>query len=235
FMILPQTWTLENYMEILSPNNRQIPVYYWFGNSFFVSGIHTVLAVLIFTMSGYAYAKLQFKGKNVIFLTILFLSTFPQVTNIIPLYRIMLALGWLNGPMALIVPGLAGVMNIFLIRQFLYGIPDSILESARIDGANEFTVFARFIIPMSKPIMIVVGLFCFTASWNDFLWPSIAINNIDRLTLTPGLMLARGAYGMYVGKMSAIATVAIAPMVVLYLFTQKYFVNGISLQSGVKE
>ena len=235
FLLLPKTWTLSNYTEILSTSNRQTPVYLWLRNSIVVSGVHTALAVLIFTMSGYAYAKMKFKGRDFIFLTILFMSMFPQITNIIPLFRIMLTFGWLNGPLALIVPGLAGVMNIFLIRQFMYGIPDSVLESARLDGANEFAIFTRIIIPMSKPIMIVVGLFCFTANWNDFLWPSIAINNIDRLTLTPGLQLAKGAYGIYMAKMSAFAMIAILPMALLYLLTQKYFVNGISLQSGIKE
>lgn len=235
FLLLPKTWTLDNYAEILTPGNKQLPVYNWFANSILVSGVHTVLAVLIFSMSGYAYAKMEFRGKNVIFLTMLFMSTFPQIANIIPLYKLMLTFGWLNTPLALIVPGLAGVMNIFLIRQFLYGIPNAILESARIDGANEFSIFTRFILPMSRPILIVVGLFSLTANWNDFLWPSIAINNIDRLTLTPGLQLAKGVYTVQIGKMSAIATIAIVPMILLYLCTQKYFVNGISLQSGVKE
>lgn len=235
FLLLPKTWTLKNFAEILTPGNKQLPVYNWFFNSFLVSGTHTVLAIVIFTMSAYAYAKLEFKGKNVIFLTMLFMSTFPQIANIIPLYKIMLTLGWLNTPLALIVPGLSGVMNIFLIRQFLYGIPNSILESARIDGANELSVFTRFVIPMSKPILIVVGLFVFTANWNDFLWPSIAINNIDRLTLTPGLQLAKGVYTIQIGKLSAMTTIAVIPMIILYLFTQKHFVNGISLQSGVKE
>lgn len=235
FLILPKTWTLGNYIEILTPGNKQLPVYNWFFNSFIVSGSHTILAVTIFTMSAYAYAKLQFKGKNVIFLTMLFMSTFPQIANIIPLYKLMLTLGWLNTPLALIVPGLSGVMNIFLIRQFLYGIPNSILESARIDGASEFSVFTKFVIPMSRPILIVVGLFTFTANWNDFLWPSVAINNIDRLTLTPGLQLAKGVYTIQIGRLSAMTMIAIIPMIILYLFTQKYFVNGISLQSGVKE
>ena len=140
----------------------------------------------------------------------------------------------LNKPIALIIPGLAGIYNIFLIRQFMMAIPDVILESARIDGANEFRIYRQIVLPSCKPILIAVGLFTFTGSWNDFLWPSIAINNLDRLTLTAGLQLAKGVYANKVPQMSAIATVAIVPMIVLYLFTQKYFVKGISLSSGVK-
>lgn len=234
FMFFPKTWTLSNFQEILSPGNKQLPVYRWFVNSFFVSGIHTVLAVFIFTMSAYAYAKMKFKGRDTIFFGMLFLSSFPQIVNIIPMYKLMSALGWLNSPLALIVPGLAGVFNIFLIRQFMYGIPDVLLEASRIDGAGDFKIFFSIVTPMCKPIMIAVGLFTFTANWNDFLWPSIAINNLDKLTLTAGLQLAKGVYGTKVAHMSAIAVVAIVPMIILFLITQKYFMNGISISSGVK-
>ena len=234
YLFFPKTWTLENFAYTLSPNNKQLPVYHWFFNSFLVSGVHTFLAVLIYTMSGYAYAKLRFRGRDAIFLAILFLSCFPQITNIIPLYSIMLKLGWLNTPLALIVPGLAGVFNIFLIRQFMYGIPDSFLEAAVIDGAGEFHIFTQLIVPLSKPIMIIVALFTFTANWNDFLWPSIAINNLDKLTLTAGLQLAKGVYMTKVAGMSAIAVVSMIPMVILFCATQKHFINGVSISSGVK-
>ena len=234
FMFLPKTWTLQNYKSILSFSNKQLPVFNWFFNSIIVSGSHTVAAVMIYAMSAYAYAKLEFKGRDTIFLGIMFLSSFPAITNIIPLYKIMHVFGWLNELIALIVPGLAGVLNIFLIRQFMYAIPNVILESARIDGAKEWRIFSRIVLPNCKPILIAVGLFTFTGSWNDFLWPSIAINNIDRLTLTAGLQLAKGVYGNQVARMCTIATIAIIPMIILYIFTQKYFVKGISLNSGVK-
>lgn len=234
FMFLPKTWTLSNYKEILSFSNKQLPVFNWFFNSIIVSGSQTVVAVIIYAMSAYAYSKLEFKGRDGIFLTIMFLSSFPAITNVIPLYKIMHMFGWLNDLISLIIPGLAGVLNIFLIRQFMYGIPDAILESARIDGANEWKVFTRVILPNCKAILTAVGLFTFTGSWNDFLWPSIVINNIDRLTLTAGLQLARGVYGNQVARMSTIATIAIVPMIVLYIFTQKYFIKGISINSGVK-
>ncbi len=234
FMYFPKTWTLENYKELLDPNNKQLPIYRWFINSFFISGIHTILSVIIYSMSAYAYAKLQFKGRDTIFLVLMGLSVFPAIINIIPLYKLCLVLGWLNGPLALIVPGLAGMFNIFLIRQFLYGIPDSLLEVARIDGASEWTIYFKVILPLAKPVLIAVALFSFTGNWNDFLWPSIAINNIDRLTLTAGLQLAKGAYGVKVAHMSTVAVIAIIPMAILYLFTQKYFIHGISLSSGIK-
>ena len=234
FLYLPKTWTLDNFKELLSADNKQLPIYFWFVNSIIVSGSQTLLAVLIYSMAAYAYAKMHFKGRDVLFYTIMVLCSFPAITNIIPMYKMMHMFHWLNKPIALIVPGLAGIYNIFLIRQFMMAIPDVILESARIDGANEFRIYRQIVLPSCKPILIAVGLFTFTGSWNDFLWPSIAINNLDRLTLTAGLQLAKGVYGNKVPQMSAIATVAIVPMIILYLFTQKYFVKGISLSSGVK-
>ena len=235
FLYFPKTWTLGNYRSILSPGNKQLPVYNWFFNSIIVSGFQTILALLIYSMSAYAYAKMHFRFKNGIFLTILFLSTFPGITNIIPLYKEMYLLKWLNTPLALIVPGLSSVFNIFLIRQFLASIPNSLIESAKIDGAGELTVFFKIIMPLIKPVLIVVGLFTFTGSWNDFLWPSIAINNLDRLTLTAGLQLAKGVYGNQVARVSTIACISIIPMIIMYLFTQRYFVKGISIQGSVKE
>ena len=234
FLFLPKTWTLENITALLNSGNKQLPVYYWFKNSFIVSGVQTVLAVTIYSLAAYAYAKLRFKGRDVIFLTIMFLSSFPAITNIIPLYKMMHQFHWLNQLIALIVPGLAGVYNIFLIRQFMLAIPDVVLESARIDGAGEWRIWAQIVLPTCRPILTAVGLFTFTGSWNDFLWPSIAINNVDRLTLTAGLQLAKGVYGNHVPQMCAIAAIAIVPMVILYFFTQRYFVKGISLSSGVK-
>ena len=234
FLYLPKTWTLENFTSLLSTDNKQLPIYFWFVNSVIVSGSQTILAVLIYSMAAYSYAKLHFKGRDTIFYTVMFLCSFPAITNIIPMYKMMHLFHWLNKPIALIIPGLAGIYNIFLIRQFMMAIPDVILESARIDGANEFRIYRQIVLPSCKPILIAVGLFTFTGSWNDFLWPSIAINNLDRLTLTAGLQLAKGVYGNNVPQMSSIATIAIVPMIILYLFTQKYFVKGISLSSGVK-
>lgn len=234
FLLFPQTWTLDNIAALIHPNNTQFPVVQWYINSIMVSIIHTALAVIVFASSAFAYAKLKFKGKNIIFFSLLFMSSFPPVANIVSLYRVMLGLGWLNSPVALIVPGLAGVFNIFLIRQFMYSIPNELLESAKIDGAGEFRIFAQLMMPLCKPILTVVALFSFTGVWNDFLWPSIAIKDINQLTLTAGLQLARGPFGAQIANMSSIALIAIAPMVILFLFTQRYFVKGVSLSSGVK-
>jgi multiple sugar transport system permease protein len=234
FMVLPKTWTLENFAHILDPRNVQTPVYRWFLNSAFVSITFSVLSIIIVSMSAYAFSKLNFPGKDTLFLVILFISSFPGIVNIVPLYRTMQIFHWINKPWSLIFPGLAGVFNIFLVKQFMQGIPDSLLEAAKIDGAGEIRIYGNIILPMVKPILTVIGIFSFTASWNDFLWPSIAINDIKNLTLTAGLQLARGTYETYVSKMSAISIIAIAPMIALYCCAEKLLVQGVSISAGVK-
>lgn len=235
FMVLPKTWTLENFKYILDPaRNERAPVLRWMANSAFVSFIYAGLSVLIVSMSAYAYSKLKFKGRDALFIAVLFISSFPAIVNIIPLYKTMQLLKWINTPWALIFPGLANAFNIFLVKQFMIGIPDSIMESGRIDGASELRIFFRLIMPLTKPILVVVGIFSFTTVWNDFLWPSIAINDVDKLTLTAGLQLARGTFETYVSRISAISVIAILPMIILYFIAEKWLVRGVSLSAGIK-
>jgi multiple sugar transport system permease protein len=159
---------------------------------------------------------------------------FPGVMNLIPLYFIVNSFGWVNRPIAAIVPGAAGVFNIFLVRQFLLGLPRELDEAARIDGCNDFQVFWHMILPLIRPVLTVVALFAFTGSWNDFLWPSIVFNDVNRLPLTPGLQLLQGTFQARIGLLLAGALIAIIPTLLLYLFTQKYFLQSLSLSSGVK-
>ena len=234
FLFLPKTWTLQNFIEVLDPKNVKVPIYKWFGNSVLVSAIYTLLSILIVSMSAYAFGKLKFKGRNFLFLTILFISSFPSIVNIVPLYHTMKLLKWVNTPMALIFPGLAGTFNIFLVKQFMIGVPDSIIEAGKIDGAGDIHIFFSLIFPILKPILVVVGIFSFTGIWNDFLWPSIAINDIEKLTLTAGLQLARGTYETFVSKLSAVSEVSIVPMIVLYCFAEKWMIKGVQISAGVK-
>ena len=234
FMILPKTWTLENFKMVLSTTNSRTPVYRWFANSAFVSVIYVVLSVIIVSTAAYAFSKLHWKGRDTVFLLVLFITSFPPIMSIVPMYKIMQVLHLLNTPWALIFPGLAGAFNIFLTKQFMFSISDDILDAARIDGAGEGMIFFRVVLPMMKPILAIVALFSFTAIWNDFLWPSIAINDVNNLTLTAGLQLAKGTYEQVVSKISAMAVVAIVPMIVLYCFAERWLLRGVSISSGVK-
>lgn len=228
----PIEWVLDNYIEIM--NSKTAPIFMWFKNSVFISSIHTILMLIISSLAAYAFARLDFKGRDTIFWFLMGTMMFPAVVNLIPTFKIVHIFGWINTPWAVIVPGLGGVFNIYLIRQFLLGIPKDLDEAAYIDGASFLQVYLRIIVPLSKPVLTVVALFSFTASWNDFLWPSIVMNDVEKMPLTPGLKLLQGTFDLELGPLSAGAIIAIIPPIILYLFAQKYFLKGINLSSGVK-
>ncbi|MCY7185889.1 carbohydrate ABC transporter permease, partial [Streptococcus gallolyticus] len=222
-------------VEILN-NTSTAPIVRWLWNSLFIATSHTILVVIVVSVTAYGYSRLKFKYRDQIFFTILGISMFPGVVNLIPSYKIVEGLGWVNSPMAMIVPGLAGVGNIFLTRQFMKGIPESFDESARVDGASEFVIYSRIIVPMIKPVLIVCALFSFTGSWNDFLWPVIVYNDVEKMPITAGLLLLQDIYGNYrlIGQLMGSALLAIIPTVLLFLFAQKYFVQSMNLNAGVK-
>lgn len=232
YRFTPMEWVLDNYKEILT--SKTAPIFMWFGNSVFISLTHTICMLVISSLSAFAFARLEFKGRDRIFWTLMGTMMFPAVVNLIPTFKIVDIFGWINTPWAVIVPGLGGVFNIYLIRQFLIGIPKDLDNAAIIDGASYFQIYSRIILPLSRPVLTVVALFSFTASWNDFLWPSIVMNDIDRMPLTPGLKLLQGAFIAQLGPLSAGAIIAIIPPIIIYLFAQKHFLNGINLSSGVK-
>lgn len=233
FKIMPIEWVLTNYQELLV-NNTSTPLIRWFTNSLVISVSHTLLVLAVVSLSAFAYSRLNFKGKNALFSFLLATMMFPSVVNLIPLYKIVDILGWVNTPFAMIVPGASGVFNIFLVKQFMDNIPKDFDEAAQIDGASEGTIFVRIILPLIKPVLLVVALFAFTGSWNDFLWPSIVFNDIEKMPITSGLQLLQGMYQAKPTLLMAGALVAIIPTFILYLFAQKYFLQSMSLSAGVK-
>lgn len=230
---LPIHWTVSNYSELLF-NNASTPVMKWFLNSLIIAVGHTLLVLVVVSLAAYGYTRLHFKGRDLLFGMLLASMMFPAVVNLIPLYSIVDSIGWVNNLLAVIVPGAAGVFNIFLVRQFVLGIPKTFDESAKIDGASEFQIFYLIILPLIRPVLTVVALFSFTGAWNDFLWPSIVLNDIDKLPITPGLQLLQGQYMTYPGIGTAGALIALVPTFLLYLFAQRYFMQSMSLSSGVK-
>lgn len=232
FHLIPQDWTLDNYIQLV--NNDSSPVLRWFTNSLIISAGHMVLVLIVVSTAAYGYTRLDFKGRNFIFGCLLATMMFPSVMNLIPNFKIVDMLGWTNTFLAIIVPGAASVYNVFLVKQFMDGIPKELDESAVVDGANKFQIFWHIILPLSRPILTVVALFSFTGSWNDFLWPSIVMSDIDKLPITPGLQLLQGQYMTYPGIGTAGAILALIPTFILYMFAQKYFMESMSLNSGIK-
>lgn len=233
FKLLPTQWVVSNYVKVLT-NFDNAPIARWFLNSFIMSTAQTILVMVICSAAAYAYSRLQFRGREVIFWILMSTMMFPSIVNMIPLYKILSFLNWIDTPLAVIVPGSVGVFNIFLIKQFMASIPMEFDESARIDGASNFQIYTKIILPLIRPVLTIVALFTFTGSWNDFLWPSIVFNNIENLPLTPALQLLQGMFVTDYGRLTTSAVIAIIPTLILYLFTQKYFLEGLNLSSGVK-
>lgn len=233
FSFLPKHWTLGNYAQLLN-NSEASPVFHWFLNSMIISVSFMLLTVFVTAFAAYGFTRIQWRGRDFIFSLLLGSMMFPGVINLIPNYKIVSMLGWTNTFLAVIIPGIAGVFNVFLVRQFMKGIPVEMDESATIDGANEFQIFWYVILPLIRPVLLVVALFSFTGSWNDFLWPSIVMSNVDNMPITPGLQLLQGQYVTYPGLATAGAILALIPTFLLYLIAQKYFMQSMSLQSGMK-
>jgi len=235
FRLFPSSWILDNYIRVLT-NTSSAPIVTWFINSLIISISHTLLVVLLVSTAAYGYSRMNWKYRDRMFYIVLAISMFPAVVNIIPNYMTVDALGWVNTPLAVIVPGLGGVGNVFLVRQFMLGIPRSYDESAKIDGATDFQIFTKIMVPLVKPALIVTAIFSFTGSWNDFLWPTIVLNDVDRLTVTAGLQLLQDIYGNYmvIGQLMASALLAMIPTTLLFIFAQKYFLGALDLNVGVK-
>ncbi|MCR4635625.1 MAG: carbohydrate ABC transporter permease [Butyrivibrio sp.] len=234
FSFLPQNFTFESYTDLFSTRSDSTPIIKWFINSLITSTASTALVLLISSTSAFAYARLKFKGRNLLFGILMATMVFPSVINLIPLYKICAALNMINTKWALILPGASGAFNIFLIRQFMLGIPKELDEAARIDGANYFQIYYKIILPLCAPVLTVVGMFAFTGSWNDFLWPTLVISNVDKMTITPGMQILKGTYDVYPSHAMAGGIVSVIPTFVLFLFAQKYFIKGMQLQSAVK-
>src|SRR5690606_31147070 len=147
---------VDNYVTILE-NTSTAPILRWLMNSIFIATTHTLLVIVVISITGYGYSRLKFKGRDALFFTLLGISFFPAVVNLIPSYKIIDALGWVNTAWAMVIPGLAGMGNIFLVRQFMKGIPTELDESARVDGASDFRIFISIILPLIKPVLIVCG------------------------------------------------------------------------------
>lgn len=234
YSFFPQEFTIESYTDLFSTRSDSTPILKWFVNSLITSTASTALVLLISSTSAFAYARLRFKGRNLLFGILMATMVFPSVINLIPLYKICAALNLINTKWALILPGASGAFNIFLIRQFMLGIPKELDEAARIDGASWFQIYYKIMLPLCAPVLTVVGMFAFTGSWNDFLWPTLVISNVDKMTITPGMQILKGTYDVYPSHAMAGGIVSVIPTFVLFLFAQKYFIKGMQLQSAVK-
>jgi multiple sugar transport system permease protein len=228
--LLPGTWTLDNFTSIWS----RLPFGNLLRNSLVYSGTITVVSLFFDSMCAYALARLQFRGRNFVFLAILATMMIPSQVTLVPLFFNLYGLGWINTFQGLIVPKLTSAFGIFLLRQFFMSIPKDLEDAARIDGANEFRIYWQIVLPLSGPALATLFVFHFMYNWNDFLWPLVVTTSDEMRTLPTGLALFMGDHNVEYGLLLAGATIAAAPLIIAFLFAQRYFVAGIAL-SGIKE
>ncbi|WP_029688185.1 carbohydrate ABC transporter permease [Thermoanaerobacter sp. A7A] len=227
---IPLNFTLQAYISLFMERNFGSVIL----NTFFVSIVTVVFGIFINSMAAFAFAKFEFKGKRLLFFIVLLTFMLPFEIISIPLYNIVNRLGWIDSYYALIVPSVANGMVIFLFRQFFLDIPDSLLESARIDGATWFWIYFRIIMPLSKPVTVSAALLIFIYQWESFLWPLIATRTEKYRVIQIAISYLTTEFGTYWNEIFAATIVAVIVPVLLLLFLQRYFVQGIT-STGMKE
>jgi multiple sugar transport system permease protein len=228
---VPKTFTLENYQKLFS--NPATPIGNWFFNSVMVAVISTVLVLAIDSLAAYAYARMEFPGRNFLFGLMLLTIFLPGMMFLVPNFLTIANLGLLNNFAGVILPGLAGVFGVFFLRQFFESIPKELEEAASIDGANRFQTFYMIVLPLAKPALATLGILTFLASWNDFLWPLLILRNAQLQTLPPGLRTLQGAYSSEYGLMLAGAVIVAVPVLIIYIALQRYIVQSVAA-TGLK-
>jgi ABC-type glycerol-3-phosphate transport system permease component len=200
----------------------------WFLNSVFVSLSRMAIAILVSVMAGYAFAKFDFRFKNLLFILVLATLTLPIYVLIVPLYDMMVTLGWTDRYIALILPFAAQAIGVFLARQYLLSIPDEILDAARVDGANEWVVFWRVVLPISTPVMAVLGILFFTTAWNDFIWPLVVMTEDSKFPVALGLPTLLGPYSQEYGAVMAGSFLSTLPIIIVFLIAQRRFIEALT-------
>lgn len=228
---IPQNPTLENFQSIFA--DPSIPVLRWFINSLGIAIAFTLFILTIDSMAAYAYARMAFPGRDLLFGLLLATLVMPGLMFLIPNYITIARLNWLNTYQGVIAPGLAGVFGVFFLRQFFQGIPKELEEAALIDGASVWTTFFRVVLPLSGGALATLGVITFMTSWNDFLWPLLIMNQRTLQTLPVGLATLQGQYTFDYGKLMAGAAVTAVPVLIIYVFLQKYIVQSVAV-TGLK-
>jgi len=226
----PSPWHLENFYKAWTKE----PFTLFFINSLIVAAITMFLAVFISSMGGFVFSKYRFKGKNIIFGMILATMMVPAQVTMIPNFMISSRLGLLDNFGGLILPVLPLAFGIFMMRQFMYSVPTSLIEAARIDGSNEFSIYFKIMLPLCKPALLTLGIFTFMSSWNNFMWPLIILDTPTKYTIPIGLLRFAQQYDTQFHFQMSVSLLSIMPIMILFILFQRAFVQGMAL-TGIKE
>lgn len=227
---LPKEWLTVQYEYVV----EAIPILSMLKNTVVFAGSVTVISLLFDSLAAYAFARMEFKGKKVLFTIILLTMMVPFQIIMIPLYIEEYRLGILDTLLGLILPRASGAYGIYMLTSFFSRIPKSLEEAARIDGLNNLQIYRRIVIPLSKPALISLGIYHFMNNWNDLLYPMMLTSSVENRTLSAGLAVLVGSNSIKYGPTLAATVISICPLLLLFLFGQRFFIEGIAT-SGVKE
>jgi multiple sugar transport system permease protein len=227
--IVPRELTLSNYQRLFETT----PIIRWLMNTVVIAGVITAFHLLFDSMAGYAFAKRRFPGKNLMFWLVVSTLTVPAQVTLIPVFFILRTIGLLDTYPGVIVPGLADVFGVFLMKQFIQTLPSELEQAARLDGASEWQVYTRIILPLSKPALAVLAIFTFNRYWNAFIFPLVILRDPAKYPVQVGLATLQGEFNTDFGMLMTGAAVAAIPMIVVFFAFQRYFIEGIRV-GGVK-
>ena len=227
--LIPDPPTLENFKRLWT----EIPFPRWLLNSLFVVSVVTVCNVFFSSLAGYAFARLRFPGKNLLFSAFLATLMVPGHVTLVPKFMLLNAFGWINTYQGLIVPGIVQVFGIFLMKQFFESLPRELEEAAYLDGCSHFQTFWHVSLPAAKPALVALSIYTFQGSWNDFLWPVIVTTTKDMYTLPLGMAMFRYEFKVEWTMLMAGSVLMGLPMLLIFLFFQRLFIENASM-SGIK-
>lgn len=228
---LPNPISGYGYEQIM--NNSANPVLRWFLNSMVAATLHSLLVLVTASMAAYSLARLRFRGRGVTFALIVGTLFIPPTSLIIPNFLIVDQLNWIDTLAVVVVPGAASAFGVFFLRQFFLSLPNELEEAATLDGANQWQIFYKVVLPLSKPALATLAVLSFLTNWNDFLWPIFVLFSPEKLTLPPGLGLLQGSYVTDYPVIMAGAVLASLPVLILFVLAQRHIIQGVS-RSGLK-
>jgi multiple sugar transport system permease protein len=225
--LLPSAPTFQHYVDLFTRLNLARD----FANSLFITIGVTLFSLVVNSMAGYAFAKLRFSGREAVFKVLIAAMVIPGQVGMMPLFLMVKGLGLVNTPWGVMIPGLATVFGIFMIRQFALSIPEDLLDAARIDGAGEFRIYWTIVLPVLRPILVTMATFSFLSAWNDFMWPLIVLSDDSKYTLPVALASLVGEHVQDTELMMAGSVLTVLPVLMVFLVMQRSYIKGVLMGS----
>lgn len=225
--LLPARPTLQNYVDLFT----RLDLARYFLNSTLVAVSATLVSLLVNSMAGYAFAKLRFRGRERVFRLLLAALVIPGQVGMLPLFLMLKSMGLVNTMAGVVVPFMAGIFGIFMIRQYALSIPDDLLDAARVDGAGEYRIFWTIVLPVIRPILVTLAVFVFLSAWNDFMWPLIVLSDEAKYTLPVALASLSGEHVQDTELMMAGSVLTVLPVVILFISLQRAYIRGVMMGS----